>query len=167
MIGTAVKILLPRPVVFERHELIEVSTAIDHRLFVDRYARRAHLQLFFSRRRIHIRNGCLCCLHGCRSGLRRGRIGGCCRGSGGCLSNLLRGRGGRHYCRLRSSHCAAFFLIVVVPVQHHLFSYTAYSSPLLTGFTVGIVQRAGLWHWRWLRGCCGGRDSIEIACIDR
>ena len=38
VVGAAVEVLLPSPVVLEGHELIEVSAAVDHRFLINRYA---------------------------------------------------------------------------------------------------------------------------------
>ncbi|MNE32233.1 hypothetical protein D3C80_1258340 [compost metagenome] len=36
MVGATVQVLLPGPVVLERHQLVEVGAAVDHALFVNR-----------------------------------------------------------------------------------------------------------------------------------
>ena len=45
VVGAAVEVLLPGPVVLEGYELVEVGAAVDHALFVDRDAGRGAFQL--------------------------------------------------------------------------------------------------------------------------
>jgi hypothetical protein len=142
------------------HQLIEISAAVNHGFFINRHARRAHLQALRPPAEASI-----LAIAASAALAWPSRAG-----SAVCVSAVVRCR----FCdlcvpqrRLRRPVQAPmpsprFFLIVIVPSQHVFFSY--YSSPLLAGFTVWIVQRTGLRHWRWLWGFCSALGyGVEIA----
>ena len=54
VVGAAVQVLLPGPVVLEGHQLVQVGAAVDHGLLVHGDTRRAHLQFFQAGRDVHI-----------------------------------------------------------------------------------------------------------------
>ncbi len=121
VVGAAVDVLLPGPVVFERHQLVEVGAAVDHRFLVYRDPRCAHFQFF--------QPGCyIKGFHGTRRGRHVGRCGRC-NGRGG---RWRRSHGG-HRCLFlrwrrwrRLGRCCSGVIVVgvvVVPAQHVLLSF--------------------------------------------
>ena len=53
-VKAAIEILLPRPVVLERHQLVEICSAVNHRFLINRDSRCTHLKLFEARRSINV-----------------------------------------------------------------------------------------------------------------
>ncbi|MCY1443754.1 hypothetical protein D9M71_601850 [compost metagenome] len=119
MVGAAVQVLLPGPVVLERYQLVEVGAAVDHALFVNRDAGRGAFQLGQAFGNVEGVEGSLGTLDGfgVRSGGRTGLQGG---GTTGAVE-LVEGGGGSGLRRgVAFGGYFAVFFVEFVPAQHGL-----------------------------------------------
>ncbi|MGF6628077.1 hypothetical protein ABH908_001716 [Pseudomonas frederiksbergensis] len=121
VVCAAVQVLLPCPVVFEWHELVEVGAAVDHALFIDSYTGRGAFQF----------GEAFGDVEGIQGSLGAGDGGGVRRGHGaGLLSGGTTGAVEAVHVGFRSvagigafySDFAVIFFVEFVPAQHDVSS---------------------------------------------
>ncbi len=117
MVGAAVEVLLPGPVVLERHELVEVGAAVDHALFVNGDAGGGTFQLGEAFGDVEFVEG------GLGADDRGGVAGGhvtCFKGSGsaGTVEAIHVGFGGVAGVGASDDYVTGVWLICFIPTQH-------------------------------------------------
>ncbi|MNN40273.1 hypothetical protein D3C81_1543420 [compost metagenome] len=115
MVGAAVEVLLPGPVVLEGYELVEVGAAVDHALGVDGDAGAFAFQFGQAFGDVELVEGGLGAGHG--GGVVGGHGAGVVHGGLGGVVELVRGGAGGSLGRGRLGY-GFFFGIEFIPAQH-------------------------------------------------
>ncbi|MCY1439167.1 hypothetical protein D3C76_1367990 [compost metagenome] len=135
MVGTTIQILLPGPVVLERHELVEVGAGVDHLLVADLYAGGGAFEVVEAFLDVQVVQGLLGAGHGFGVAGRYGA--GVFDGAGGFVVELVDGLGSGLYYGGRRLGFGGVFLVEFVPAEHWFLSWS------------GRPVRAGLGNgWR-------------------